>query len=63
LAWHFIHRPSDVEPGQFRPRFLTKQNHGERLLPGNLAGEADRLVLAANRPSDHRRKADQERTN
>jgi hypothetical protein len=28
------------------PRFLTKQNQGERLLPGNLGGDLDRLLLA-----------------
>jgi hypothetical protein len=41
-----VKRPSEIS---LRLRFSTKQNHGERLLPGNLAGEADRLVLAALR--------------
>jgi hypothetical protein len=38
-----VKRPSEIS---LRLRFSTKQNHGERLLPGNLAGEADRLLLA-----------------
>jgi hypothetical protein len=38
-----VKRPSEIS---LRLRFSTQQNQGERLLPGNLGGEADRLVLA-----------------
>jgi hypothetical protein len=46
-----VKRPSEISR---RLRFSTKQNHGERLLPGNLAGETDRLVLVELKPQQER---------
>ena len=48
-------RPSEIS---LRLRFSTQQNQGERLLPGNLGGEADRLVLAGSASSGAVPKAD-----